>query len=156
MDGGMFLKEEFLLVDVIKDLENELGERLEKKEITLTYKKDTELKLNSNPGIVRIVLRNLIVNAIKFSERNTEIVIDYVKQGDECIIQVIDQGIGMSEDRLSGLFRMEVGSSDGTEGEKGNGLGLALCMDFVRGLGGSMEAHSKPGEGSTFRVAFKA
>lgn len=154
MEGEALKREKFQLVQLIKDLEAELTERLEAKQIKLEYKKNLQLELNSNPGIVRIVLRNLLVNAIKFSHKNTTISIRAYDGGTSRIIEVQDQGIGMNEMMLKGLFTMDLGSSLGTDGEKGNGLGLALCYDFVRELGGKIEAESQEGVGTTFRVHF--
>ena len=154
MEGEALKREQFKLIEVISELETELAERLEDKEIELEYSKELQLELYSNPSIVRIVLRNLVVNAIKFSHKNTTVSIRAYDGGNSKIIEVQDQGVGMKASMMKGIFSMESGSSVGTKGEKGNGLGLALCYDFVRELGGKIEVESKEGIGSTFRVHF--
>ena len=155
MEGGIFNKEKFALVQVFHDLETELLERLESKNIKLIYDSNLSTELVSDPGIVRIVLRNLIVNAIKFSHEHTNVKLKVIQKKKEVIIEVIDEGIGIRRDLIGGLFSMDLGSTEGTKGEKGNGLGLALCLDFMKGLGGKIEAESEEGKGSTFRVYFK-
>lgn len=152
--GEALKKEKFRLLKVVNDLEGELAERLESKNIKLEFDHEMKLKLHSNSSIVRIVLRNLLVNAIKFSHKDTKIEIKAYKEKKNRVIEVIDQGIGIDENLLKGLFSMEMGSSDGTDGEKGNGIGLALCSDFIRELGGKIEVESEKGKGSTFRVVF--
>lgn len=154
MIGEELKKEDFALVEVIRELEAELADRLEAKSIKLVYDKESELMLFSSPSIVRIVLRNLFVNAIKFSHKNSTVSVNATVMDGKKIIEVHDEGIGINPSMLHRLFSMEVGSSKGTEGERGNGLGLALCFDFVRGLGGTIEVESELDQGSVFRVLF--
>ena len=155
MEGEALKKEEFQLIEVVKNLEEEISEKLKDKEIAFDYDKKMSLTLHSNPSIVRIVLRNLVINAIKFSHKNSKVILRAFARGNETILEVEDQGIGMKPAMLKNLFTMELGSMPGTSGERGNGLGLALCYDFIRELGGRIEAESEEGVGSTFRVYFK-
>jgi len=147
-------KEDFLLVKVLNDLEAELLDRLHDKNIRLEYDKGLPIILHSNRGIVRIVLRNLIVNAIKFSFEKSVVTVEAYEKDEFKIVEIIDRGVGIQEEKLDGLFSMEAGSSIGTSGEVGNGLGLALCYDFIRSLGGKIEVESEHGRGSIFRVHF--
>ncbi|NQZ77977.1 MAG: HAMP domain-containing histidine kinase, partial [Ekhidna sp.] len=155
MEGENLSKEEFTLLSVIKDLESELKDRLDKKGISLAYETAKEITLYSDAGIVRILLRNLIVNAIKYSHPNSSIEINCIRGNQTNVLEVIDTGIGMAEETVNGLFTGEIDSTDGTAGEKGNGLGLALCYDFVRRLGGTIAVESTLGKGSVFRVTIK-
>lgn len=152
MEGENLQKESFELNYLIIELEDELKEKLEEKEIDLVYDKNSHISLYSNRGIVRILLRNLIVNAIKFSNKKSKVEINSVKGKGILIIEVVDQGVGMSEEVRSNLFSGGLESTEGTEGEQGNGLGLALCNDFVKNLGGRIEVDSQKGKGSVFRV----
>lgn len=155
MEGEHFKKEHFSLNSVLEGLENELRERLEEKQIKLDFECTKDFYLNSDPGIVRILLRNLIVNAIKFSHKSSNIVVNCVEGKKTKVVEVIDQGVGMKDSVRENLFTGGLSTSDGTAGEKGNGLGLALCYDFVKGLGGKIEVESVLGKGSVFRVIFK-
>ena len=155
MEGENFSREVFVLNDVLEPLEQELSDRLHAKEIKLNYSSARSFKLYSNPGIIRILLRNLVVNAIKFSNKNATIEINTVEGEKVKILEVIDNGIGISSEMLESIFSGGLVSTDGTQGEKGNGLGLALCHDFAKSLGGKIEVESKLGEGSVFRIILK-
>ncbi len=155
MEGENFKREVFALHTVLEDLENELSDRLSNKEIALDYLTTNNFLLYSNPGIIRILLRNLIVNAIKFSNKNSTIEVNAVEGEKVKVIEVIDHGIGMSSETLENIFSGGLISRDGTAGEKGNGLGLALCYDFAKSLGGKIEVESKLQEGSVFRIILK-
>ena len=155
MEGENLKKENFALDKVLDELKSELLERLQEKKITLNYASAQGFQLNSDPGIMRILLRNLIVNGIKFSQKESDIEVNAVKGERVKIIEVIDHGIGMSSEAKDNILKGELTSTDGTNGEKGNGLGLALCFDFVKSLGGEMEIESVEGEGSVFRIILK-
>ena len=101
--------------------------------------------------ILDSVFSNLISNAIKFSKRGDEITLSASYSNDFIEICVTDNGIGMDEERLNELFRLDVTvSSRGTEGEVGTGLGLVLCNELIEKLNGRMRVESKPGIGSKF------
>lgn len=147
-------KQKFLLMPVLNDLEEELSDRSNEKGIKLSFDVAEDYQLFSNSGIVRVVLRNLITNAIKYSFKGSQVVIHAFAGQNRHLIEVIDHGVGIKNELLGGVFTMESGSSLGTDGEKGNGLGLALCYDFMRRLGGDIKVESERGKGSTFRLSF--
>ncbi|MEO9483299.1 MAG: tetratricopeptide repeat-containing sensor histidine kinase [Ekhidna sp.] len=152
MEGENQSKEVFLLHPLLEDLKMELSERFELKKITLKLPTAEDFQIHSNPGIIRILLRNLIVNAIKFSNEDSMIEVNTLEGEKVKIIEVIDNGIGLTDEMKENIFGGKLVSSQGTAGEKGNGLGLALCYDFAKSLGGQMEVESKLGEGSVFRI----
>lgn len=154
MEGENFKRDTFLINEVLDDLFEELKDRLNTKGIVLEYDR-VPSQICSNKGIVRILLRNLLVNAIKFSHSNSVIKVNVMDQENYKVIEVIDEGIGINSSIKEGLFTGGLTTTDGTAGEKGNGLGLALCSDFVKGLGGAIEVESEEGKGSTFRVFLK-
>lgn len=155
MEGENLQKETFSLYYVLDELKDELNDRLEDKEITIDFTSAHNFELYSNRGLVRILLRNLIVNAIKFSHNQSRIEINCVRGQKTKVVEVIDNGIGMSEEMREGIFKGELISTAGTAGERGNGLGLSLCNDFVKSLGGKIEVESVLGEGSVFRIILK-
>ena len=152
IEGENLKKEDFSLHPVMQDLEKELEERLQEKEIQLKFDSSFGFYLHSNKEVIRIVIRNLVVNAMKFSQPKSKVEVNCVAGEKTKIIEVIDKGIGMSRETRENLFTGDLESMEGTIGEKGNGLGLALCNDFVLGLGGKIEIESVIGEGSVFRV----
>jgi two-component system sensor histidine kinase/response regulator len=101
--------------------------------------------------MLETVIRNLISNSIKFTPRNGSIIVTADKVGDMVEFSISDSGVGMSKETMSKLFRMnEFVTTVGTENEKGTGLGLLLCYEFIKRHGGLLEVESREGEGSTF------
>lgn len=156
MEGENLKKETFVLLPLLEELNRELEERLVEKSITLNFTSSKDFQIYSNPGIIRILLRNLIVNAIKFSNQNSVVEVNTVEGEKTKIIEVIDNGIGMTDEMKENVLDGGLVSTEGTAGEKGNGLGLALCYDFARSLGGQMEVESVLGEGSVFRIILRS
>lgn len=127
--------------------------------LPLTYEKEIELILeveeglavNADKDMLETVIRNLISNSIKFTPRNGSIIVTADKVGEFVEFSISDSGVGMSEDTMSKLFKMdEFVTTIGTENEKGTGLGLLLCYEFIKKHGGLLEVESREGEGSTF------
>jgi len=101
--------------------------------------------------MLNAVLRNLISNAIKFTYTNGVVQINAVEQEQELEISVTDNGVGITKETLKKLFQIDSAKSDfGTSGEKGTGLGLLLCKEFVHKHGGNIRVESKVDKGSTF------
>jgi len=97
------------------------------------------------------VVRNLLTNAIKFTPKNGKISLEIVKDAGGFEIIVKDSGVGIAKEDLSKLFQIDGKyKRSGTEDEKGTGLGLILCKEFVEKHGGKIRAESKEGEGSSF------
>jgi PAS domain S-box-containing protein len=100
------------------------------------------------------VLRNLVSNAIKYTESGGNVEMHAINTIDKVIFSVKDNGIGMSQDKLSKLFKVEfVQSTPGTNQEKGTGLGLILCKEFIERNGGSLWVESEFGKGTTFNFS---
>ena len=104
---------------------------------------------------VNTVLRNLISNAIKFTPEGGCIRVSLQRSGTRVSISVADDGVGMGRDVLGKLFRIDTKhSTKGTADEKGSGLGLILCREFVEKNGGAISVTSQPGKGSIFTFTF--
>jgi signal transduction histidine kinase len=100
---------------------------------------------------VRFIFRNLMNNAIKFSEKESVITIFCQEKQDNIEIGVRDKGIGIGREKQKKLFQVQTNySTEGTAGEKGTGLGLVLCKEFVEKNGGKIWVESEIGKGSTF------
>lgn len=128
-----------------------LGVTAANKEITLNDETSAEHRVFADLNTVSTVLRNLISNAIKFTPRGGVIRVSSRDEGDMIAISVSDNGVGMSAEAVSKLFRPEAASSNpGTNGEKGTGLGLLLCDELIRRNSGTISAHSESGAGTTF------
>ncbi|MBL7849964.1 MAG: tetratricopeptide repeat protein [Cyclobacteriaceae bacterium] len=102
-------------------------------------------------NILSLVLRNLILNAIKFTESGGKVWVEAREKNDEWVISVSDNGTGIKPEVQEFLFtKTSSYTSRGTANEKGTGLGLILCKEFVEKNGGKIWFESKAGEGSTF------
>lgn len=105
----------------------------------------------ADKNMIGTVIRNLVSNAIKFTRLNGEVMISIAKKEKEIIVSVADNGVGMTQKRIEGLFRIDESfSSPGTQNEKGTGLGLVISKEFVEKHEGKIWADSKIGVGSTF------
>ncbi len=100
--------------------------------------------------MLKTIVRNLIMNAIKFCHDNGSITVNVGKRDGAVVCEVCDTGVGMSRERLEALRRAEPITSEGVRKEQGTGLGLQLCRDFVQMNGGEMWIDSVQGEGSSF------
>ena len=99
------------------------------------------------------VIRNLLSNAIKFTRPTGKITISNREKSNTHEISVTDTGVGIKEEDLGKLFRIDIHySTTGTANEEGTGLGLVLCREFINLNNGSIRVISKPGKGSTFFV----
>jgi signal transduction histidine kinase len=107
--------------------------------------------ITADPNIVKTIIRNLVSNSIKFTPANGEVVINYSSDEQNHTISITDNGIGMSENKINMLFRIDINVSTlGTNHEKGTGLGLILCKEFVERHSGTIWVESEVGKGSTF------
>lgn len=99
---------------------------------------------------VSFVLRNLTSNALKFSHKGKKITFNALPASDRLIISINDQGRGMTKDMLSSLFQISTRfSKEGTAKEKGSGLGLILCKEFILNNNGDIWIESEPDQGTT-------
>ena len=121
--------------------------------------KNIRFSVNANPGVMveadknllQIVLVNLLNNALKFTHRNGTVDLSIEKEHDQVKVSVKDNGIGISPERMGQLFNSQtIDSLPGTGNEKGTGLGLLLCKEFVEMHGGEIHVDSREGEGSEF------
>ncbi len=106
---------------------------------------------------IRLVLRNLINNAIKFTRSGGVVKISIQDETQFIKILVSDNGVGIESTQLRSILRKEkIPSKDGTNHEKGVGIGLLLCQEFVENNGGHLSVDSEPGKGSVFSFTLKA
>jgi ligand-binding sensor domain-containing protein/signal transduction histidine kinase len=123
----------------------------EKKEIMLCSPEQNEIYAYGDRDMINSVVRNLMTNAVKFTYPHKKVEVKVEPREKEVEVRIIDEGIGITEENLGKLFRIdEKFKSTGTAGEKGTGLGLIICREFVEKNGGAITVESEPGRGSTF------
>lgn len=133
--------------NVVRIIENMAVEKGIQIDIIETEKTSLMADLN----IFKTVLRNLITNAIKFTNQNGHIFISAEKQEQSILISVSDNGIGMDEKVMAKLWDIQNEyTSKGTIGETGTGFGLKICRELIQKHGGKIWAESIPGKGSKF------
>lgn len=106
----------------------------------------------ADKNMVLTVLRNLISNAIKFSNENSEVEVKYCTSQTHFEFSVKDSGVGMNEDEVKRLMNNKLESKAGTQGEKGSGIGLELCKSLMALHGAEILVSSKKNEGSLFKI----
>ncbi|PKP04102.1 MAG: hypothetical protein CVU14_00830 [Bacteroidetes bacterium HGW-Bacteroidetes-9] len=143
----------FIVRDLALDTLPLFQTQLKKKDIQLTYDLPPLLQAWADPDMIMTVLRNLLSNAIKFTPVGGNIHLS-ASQSDEMVrFSVKDTGTGMSPDILERLFTFDPKvQRAGTMGERGTGLGLALCLEFMELNHGIIKVESEPGKGSTFTM----
>ncbi|MFM7853669.1 MAG: ATP-binding protein, partial [Flammeovirgaceae bacterium] len=131
-------------------------ESLQLKKLTIKNQIDADINALGDKNMVNLVIRNLVTNAIKFSEEGSDIIIAAKELGDYYAISVQDFGVGIAPEIQKILFEKTTGySTRGTANEKGTGLGLILCKEFVERNGGKIWLESEPEKGSTFFFTIK-
>jgi signal transduction histidine kinase len=141
------------LTQIIKDAIVLVDQQAEAKKITIVTNLDDAIYMHLDIDMMQTVFRNLISNAIKFTESKGEVVITSSIQENEIHIAIKDNGIGMKPELASSLFQIgEMVSREGTSGEIGTGLGLILCKEFIEKHQGHIEITSALHEGTTFTI----
>lgn len=152
MNGQENEKVKLNLCLLIKALEDEQRLPLEKKQIELRNLVDKGINMVAEKEMIRIVCRNLISNAIKFTNPGGYIEIRSRIDGDKLYITISDSGIGMSLETIRKVNAKIYYNTKGTSYEKGSGFGLMLCRDLVTKHGGELLVESEPGKGSEFTI----
>lgn len=138
------------IYDLIQKKEHDYRQLLKSKNNTLINNCDKDFIIQADINMLRFIIRNLIVNANKFTKNGTiSVTVNDLNESVEIIVS--DTGIGMKQSQINRLFQWETRqSSEGTSGEKGTGLGLLICNEFVINHKGKIWAESEQGKGSSF------
>lgn len=125
----------------------------EKKEIVIENNACENCQAFADPGMVDFVFRNLLSNAIKYVHRGGRVLVGTNLTSEGVLLSITDNGVGIPTEDLKKLFRIDSKiKTPGTEMEKGTGLGLTICKEFVEKNDGRIWAESTEGKGSTFYV----
>lgn len=144
------------LYPIIKELVELNKPQLILKNISVFADIEESIFVFADKDMLNVVLRNIFSNAIKFSPPNSKIEIYVTENDDKITLEIRDYGYGMSEDDLNNLFRLDIKNSEMGKHienkEKGSGLGLILCKDFIEANNGSLVIDSQINSGTSFFV----
>jgi signal transduction histidine kinase len=144
---------EVAIQPLIDDLTEQLREPLQEKHLTVQNGITGCVTLSTRVDILKLVLRNLITNAIKYTPEHGYIDVSCHQGKHQLCLTIKDNGIGMDEQTLGKLFgRERITVQPGTRGETGSGIGLLLSKQLLHSIGGTIRAESQPGQGSHFYV----
>jgi signal transduction histidine kinase len=140
---------------LISELYLNLGEILkpmaDAKKISMEFIDPGDLRVRADKNMFLAIMRNIISNAIKFTVPGGFVRIKTDKESDGVKISVADNGVGIDPARINTIFNIaKIHPTTGTAGEKGSGLGLLLCREFIENHGGTIWVTSEPGKGTTF------
>lgn len=148
-----FMPERILLSDLLKNNASLASGPARQKGIKVESRVVHEIEIVADKNMLQAVFRNLVFNALKFTPEDGLIQMSCRQHNGVAEVVVRDNGIGMDQKTLSGLFRPEKKTRrNGTNGEKGTGLGMVLSREFVSMHKGRIWAESSPGQGSVFYV----
>jgi signal transduction histidine kinase len=150
--GNIEFKGERFDVGALLDLNKQLLEtQAQTKKITITNSNEKQCFVNVHKHSINTVIRNLMSNAIKFTPAGGKITLALMEEQNNVKISISDTGVGMTPEVIDKLFKIDTKiTTKGTADEKGTGLGLILCKDFVEKNGGRIWVESTPGKGSSF------
>lgn len=123
------------------------------KQIELQDDIDETIGVAADPDMLQLVVRNVVMNAIKFTFPGGKVTINATTGNGKCTIAIADNGMGIPAEKQAKLFSISEQVTYGTGKEKGAGLGLVLCKNFVELQGGNIWFKSEPGLGSTFFIS---
>ena len=147
--------ERFTLKDRLHEVLDIFPLSAKAKSITIEDLTDHSLAIYADPNGFKTIVRNLINNAIKYSQKGDAIKIKSFKEDELVSVQVCDTGAGMPPEQIERLFNLETNTSTpGTSGEKGSGLGLVLCQELIDLNKGKIGVKSELHKGATFTVSF--
>ncbi|MDA3891696.1 MAG: PAS domain S-box protein [Salinivirgaceae bacterium] len=139
------------LMNLVKGELKNVGTLASQKHVSIESQIKPEQEIFAYINMISTVIRNLITNAIKFTPENGKITVTVRDEINKITISINDNGIGIAKNELAQLFNANFGlSSEGTEHEKGTGLGLLICKEFIDKHQGNIWVESEMGKGSTF------
>ncbi len=153
------IKVHYTEIDLSKLTEENMNffQDVESKNIEYINEVGKSVRVKADRNMLDLVIRNLISNAIKFTDKGGKIIIKAESESNDMYTVVVeDNGVGMSKDQIDKLFdTAEIYTTRGTANERGTGLGLKLCKEFIERMDGNIWVESTEGKGSIFKFTVK-
>lgn len=159
MDEGMKKKEALInLSEIAHRMIDFFKTQAQLKQVSIKNEISKKASLYADEDQIELIFRNLIGNALKFSNNGGSIIVSCKELESDFEISVADNGVGMSAAQLNRVFsnNKHLNSTRGTEGEKGTGLGLILCKEMIEYHGGKIWVESEEGSGTVFTFTIPA
>jgi signal transduction histidine kinase len=139
------------LQEAVDDTINLVMDQAEQKKIALQNKVDIECRVYVDEEVLKLVIRNLVTNSIKFTQPGGKIIINAYLEKSKYVVLIEDDGVGMPKEKADKIFEFKSSkTSFGTKGEKGTGLGLLICKEFIEKSGGKIWVISEIDKGTKF------
>ncbi len=149
MKGKKVISGKFKINNIVSPIINQYQLLAEAKNIVIENNIADTVEVFADKNMIQLVVRNLISNAIKFSHRNGCVQLNAVNENNRVVVSITDTGMGMSQEDMDEIFTNITFTRMGTEGEKGTGLGLPMCKEFVTQNNGAIWIDSQQGKGTT-------
>jgi len=147
-----FAQQSISLNEICREQIEHIKTHADTKNIIIKYFETDNIQVFADSNMIKTIFRNLILNAVKFTNNNGQINIYAEKNYINAIITISDNGIGIDKNVIPKLWDItEQFTTTGTDGEKGTGFGLILCKEFVEKHGGKIWVESELGKGSDFK-----
>jgi PAS domain S-box-containing protein len=146
-----FEPETYNLYEIVSEVTYLFHPKAEQNEVKLINNIDKNISVFCDQNMVKTVLRNLVSNALNFTRKNGQVIISSQVDEEKITLSIADTGVGISEENISKLLRIDkkyIGTN--VNGEKGTGLGLILCNEFIEKHNGKIWIESEVGIGSKF------
>ena len=153
MNGYSFKAENIEIAYELEEIKSAFAPIAKEKNTSVNIIGGSEMIAVFDKGAFHIIFRNLIGNALKYTEEGT-ITINFFEKEDKIVYEVSDTGIGMSQEQLDNLFKLKKNKTHGTRGEKGTGIGLNLVSRFIEMNKGVIEVSSEMRIGTKFKLSF--
>lgn len=153
MNGVTVMAQEIDVVQISTEVLELYKEHITNKNISIEYLGAKELIVFFDVEHMKIILRNIIFNAIKYTKENGVLRFNSSETKNEIVFSICDNGIGMEADMIERLLSNEnLVSSPGTQNEKGTGLGINICKDLLTANNSTLKIDSELGKGSCFHI----
>lgn len=152
LEGFHIKPQQFELNELIHQNFRLMISEANKKDIKLINNLSIKLLTKADKEMINLVIQNLLHNAIKFTLPGDRIVVDGAYLNQFVMLTISDTSVGMTEEQIQQVMSKAMNSTTGTANERGTGLGLPLCFDFVEMNHGKLEVHSRKGKGTVFSI----
>ncbi len=143
------------ILQLVVEVDNLYNQQIKNKRLNLEINIPSDLNILSDHEALKIVLRNILSNAIKYSRVNDEIKIQTIDNGNSIDLIISDTGLGMDQETIGNLFDYKTKSKIGSSNEKGAGIGLILVKEIVDKMNAVLTIESKQGIGTTVKLRFQ-